>query len=245
MFKPSPTIDILIPARNEAAALPLLLNEIDRISIRQIILVDNGSNDATAKVAIQLGCILVSEPVPGYGRACLAGMRYLEENPPDILVFLDGDRSDHPKFLPQLLKPILTGKASFVIGSRVKGTAERGSLTSTQVFGNWLATRLIFWFWNYQFSDLGPFRAIAWNTLKKMAMSDQTFGWTVEMQIKAAMLGVSTIEVPVDYRNRIGISKISGTINGVLRAGAKILWTVFIYKFWPPKKRFMTHQTKS
>jgi len=241
MTSPSPIIDILIPARDEEAALPHLLAEIDRELIQKIIVVDNGSRDRTAEVAAQSGCHVVYEPQPGYGRACLAGINYLKNNqPPDILIFLDGDRSDHPKFIPDLVAPIRDQGCHLVIGSRALGVAEAGSLTFTQRFGNRLATFLIRIFWGLGFTDLGPFRAITWHALTAMNMQDKTFGWTVEMQIKAAMLGLKSTEVPVDYRNRIGTSKISGTVSGVLKAGYKILFTVFKYKFWPPAKRTVT-----
>lgn len=229
------TVDILIPARNEAEALPHLIAEIDRNLIRNILVVDNGSHDGTANIAQKLGCKVVKEPKPGYGRTCLKGITFLKEDPPDILVFLDGDRSDHPKFLPKLIAPIKADRAEMVIGSRTRGVSEKGSLTVTQKFGNWLATRLIRWFWGVSFTDLGPFRAISWSALMRIQMEDQTFGWTVEMQIKAALYKLKSEEIAVDYRNRIGVSKISGTISGVFRAGTKILYTVFRYKFFPPK----------
>ena len=231
-------IDILIPARDEEAALPHLIAEIDRSLVRRILVVDNGSQDRTSKIAIEAGCEVICEPKPGYGGACLAGIKYLQNHrPPDILVFLDGDRSDHPRFLPDLVAPIKNHGCQLVIGSRTLGNAEHGSLTFTQKFGNRLATALIYLFWGKKFTDLGPFRAIHWPALMAMQMNDTTFGWTVEMQIKAAMLEMKYTEVPVDYRNRIGVSKISGTVSGVVKAGYKILLTVFKYKFWPPAKK--------
>lgn len=227
----NPKIDVLIPARNEESALPVLLDEIDRSVLRQIVVVDNGSTDATAQVAQARGCQVVPHPKPGYGGACLAGMAYLESDPPDVLVFLDGDRSDDPAQLPFLLEPILAGKQDFVLGSRALGEAEKGSLTVTQRFGNALATTLMNFFWKTSYTDLGPFRAISWSALCSLNMQDPNFGWTIEMQIKAAVQGLRTIERPVPYRNRIGVSKISGTLNGVIRAGYKILYTIFKHRF--------------
>jgi len=228
------TIDILIPARNEEEALPVLLGEIDRAPIRQIVVVDNGSSDRTAQVAREAGCTVVACPTPGYGIACLTGLAHMRQDPPEIIVFLDGDRSDHPHHLPELCKPILEGTHDFVIGSRVSGTAEKGSLTATQRFGNWLATRLMRLFWKTGYTDLGPFRAIRWESLKALKMQDKTYGWTVEMQVKAAKLGLKSVEVPVSYRNRIGKSKVSGTIKGSILAGNKILYTIFVNRLLIP-----------
>ena len=226
---PSQKIDILIPAHNEEAALPPLLDEIDRRDLRQIVVVDNASTDQTAAVARAHGCLVVTCPVPGYGRACLAGIQFLRDDPPDILVFLDGDRSDHPRFLPALAGPISADRQDLVLGSRTLGEAEAGSLTFTQRFGNRLATTLMRWLWGASYTDLGPFRAIRWSALMGLAMTDTNYGWTIEMQIKAIQAGLRIQEVPVDYRNRIGISKISGTLGGSIRAGYKILFTIFKY----------------
>jgi len=233
MEERSALIDILIPAFNEEKALPGLLAEIDRDRVRRILVVDNASTDRTAEVAAQRGSIVVPCPRRGYGSACLAGMVYLQADPPDILVFLDGDRSDHPRFLPELVAPILAGECDFVIGSRALGKAESGSLNVTQRFGNWLATSLMNFFWNTSYTDLGPFRAIRWSSLQAIDMQDTNFGWTIEMQIKAAGARLRTREVPVDYRRRIGKSKISGTISGCFKAGTKILYTIFKYRFGP------------
>jgi len=227
----APAIDVVIPAQNEEAALPHVIRDIDRGPLRRIVVVDNGSTDRTAQTASDLGCEVVACPVPGYGRACLAGLAHLAQNPPDIVVFLDGDRSDHPCFMPKLVQPIIAGQADFVIGSRVKGKAEKGSLNATQRFGNALATSLMRLFWGVRYSDLGPFRAISWDALTKLDMRDQNFGWTIEMQIKAALLELRTTEIPVDYRKRIGVSKISGTISGCVKAGGKILYTIFKYRW--------------
>lgn len=220
-------IDILIPARNEAEALKAFLPELTPLPVRQIVLVDNGSVDQTADIAHRHRCQVVHHPVPGYGGACLAGIRYLAEDPPDVLVFMDADRSDDPNDFRAITTPILDKTHQMVIGSRILGQCEPGSLTPQQRFGNWLATRLIRFFWNVKFTDLGPFRAITWKALQELKMRDQNFGWTVEMQIKAAQKKMNVTEVPVRYRRRIGQSKISGTVSGVVKAGTKILWTIF------------------
>ena len=229
-------VDMIIPARNEEAALAVLLGEIDRNLLRQIVVVDNGSTDATAQVATDAGCVVVPCPVAGYGRACLAGLTHLAGDPPDIVVFLDGDRSDNPSYLSKLLAPILTGRSDFVLGSRTLGNAEKGSLNATQRFGNALATTLMRLFWGVRYSDLAPFRAIRWSSLKQLEMCDTNFGWTIEMQIKATVHGLRFEEIPVDYRNRIGVSKISGTLSGCVRAGYKILYTIFRYRIQSPIK---------
>ncbi|MDJ0836614.1 MAG: glycosyltransferase family 2 protein [Acidobacteriota bacterium] len=224
-------IDILIPAHNEEDALPVLLSEIDREPVRRIVVVNNASTDRTGELAREAGCTVVDCETPGYGMACLAGIDYMRKDPPDILVFLDGDRSDHPRYLADLCLPIIDNEQDFVLGSRVKGKAEQGSLTVTQKFGNWLATTLMNFFWKTDYSDLGPFRAISWESLERLGMADTNYGWTIEMQIKAATAGLRLLEIPVDYRNRIGISKISGTVSGVIKAGYKILYTIFKYRF--------------
>ena len=237
------TVDILIPARNEAQALPPLLAEIDRSTVRRIVVVDNGSTDATAEVAAAAGCTVVSCPAPGYGNACLTGLAFMQSDPPDIVVFLDGDRSDHPDHLPELIEPITAGTRDFVLGSRTRGRADKGSLTATQKFGNLLATFLMRLFWGFRYSDLGPFRAIRWDSLQSLHMADRNFGWTIEMQIKAVTEGLRIAEVPVNYRNRIGTSKISGTLSGVVRAGYKILFTIFKYKFFRPSLKSPTQDS--
>ena len=229
-------IDVLIPARNEAPALPHLLEEIDRSPLRRILVVDNGSTDDTANIARNLGCAVVHCPRPGYGGACLAGIAYLRNDPPDVLVFLDGDRSDHPGHMPQIFGPIATGTHDFVLGSRTLGRAEQGSLTPVQRFGNILATKLMWLFWGASYSDLGPFRAISWQALQRLDMRDTNFGWTIEMQIKAHQHRLQTLEIPVNYRKRIGVSKISGTLAGVVKAGTKIIYTLIKYRLMPSPK---------
>ena len=217
-------VAVLIPARNEAAALGQVLAEIPRGLVHEIIVVDNGSTDHTDEVARQGGARVVSEPTPGYGRACLAGIAALDPSS-DTIVFMDADHSDYPEELPRLLAPIQEGRADLVIGSRILH-AEPGSLTPQQRFGNWLACAMMRWFFRVRYTDLGPFRAIRRDALERLDMRDQAFGWTVEMQAKAALAGLRVVEVPVRYRPRIGRSKISGTIRGTISAGTTIIGTI-------------------
>jgi hypothetical protein len=229
-------IAVIIPAHNEEQALPEVLADLPREMINGVIVVDNASTDGTAAVARSLGCMVIAEPQRGYGRACLKGIAHL---PPDtdVVVFLDGDHSDHPEQLERLLRPIMTEGCDFVIGSRLLGSREKGALTPQAYWGNQLACFLMKFFWGAEYTDLGPFRAITYDALKQLKMSDQDFGWTIEMQIKAAQRGLRTKEVPVDYRRRIGTSKISGTLRGTVSAGVKILWTIFKYKFVKVERR--------
>jgi len=229
------TLDVLIPARDEAAALPLVLGDLPRAGegwrVRQVVVVDNGSRDATAGVARAHGATVVHEPVAGYGRACLAGLASLRSNPPDAVVFLDADHSDDPRELPRLLMPLLRGEAVFVIGSRTLGEREPGAFTPVQAFGNALAGALLGLFWGVHATDLGPFRAIRWDALESLGMRDRDFGWTVEMQARAARARLVTVDVPVSYRRRRqGRSKIAGTFTGSLRAGTKILGTLALVR---------------
>ncbi len=219
------TIDVVIPAFNEERAIGHVLEAIPAEWVRRVVVVDNGSTDDTAGEAARRGATVVAEPRRGYGQACLSGIAALDR--PDIVVFLDGDFSDYPEEMPALVAPILAGEAEMVIGSRVLGERQRGALQPQQRFGNWLATWLIRRFFGVSFTDLGPFRAIHHATLLQLEMEDRDFGWTVEMQVKAARTGVRTVEVPVRYRRRVGSSKISGTLSGSVRAGYKILWTIF------------------
>ncbi len=220
---------MVIPAYNEVASIARVVEAIPQGMVRDVVVVDNGSTDGTAEVARQAGATVLSAPRKGYGHACLTGIDYLKNKPtpPDILVFLDGDFSDYPEELPEVVAPIQEQDIDLVIGSRVLGERERGSLTPQQVFGNWLATRLIRMIYGVRFTDLGPFRAIRFPRLIELNMQDQTYGWTVEMQVKAAKQRLTTTEVAVNYRKRIGVSKVSGTLKGTLLAGYKILWTIF------------------
>jgi glycosyltransferase involved in cell wall biosynthesis len=213
-------IGVVIPARDEEHAIAHVIAEIPDW-VDEVIVADNGSCDRTAEIAGQAGAHVVHESERGYGAACQAGIRALRGA--DIVVFLDGDRSDYPGEMVGLIDPIAENRADFVIGSRVRGKPARGSLTPQQRFGNWLACRLIGRFWGVVYTDLGPFRAIRRNTLQTLNMTDRNYGWTVEMQIKAAKASVRTFEMPVGYRPRIGASKISGTLRGSLGAGIGIL----------------------
>jgi glycosyltransferase involved in cell wall biosynthesis len=222
-------IAIIVPALNEQQALPLVLREIPRPSVRRVIVADNGSTDRTAEVARQNGAEVVHESERGYGAACLKALAHLAADPPDIVVFLDGDYSDHPSELPSLIDPILAGDADMVIGSRARGRRQRGALSPQQQVGNAIACRALRLLYGVRYTDLGPFRAIRWQTLQALGMQDRNYGWTVEMQIKAARRGVAYREVPVSYRQRIGVSKVSGTVRGSVSAGAKILWLLGRY----------------
>lgn len=217
-------IAVVIPALNEEQAIGRVVAAIPAW-VDDIVVADNGSTDLTAQVARAGGARVVREPCRGYGAACLAGLAALRD--PDVVVFLDGDFSDLPEEMPVLVDPILAGRADMVIGSRVLGRREVGALTPQARFGNWLSCHLIRLFWKTRYTDLGPFRAIRWQELQKLHMRDRNYGWTVEMQIKAARQGLRVLEVPVSYRNRIGRSKVSRTIKGSICAGAKILWMIF------------------
>jgi glycosyltransferase involved in cell wall biosynthesis len=228
----SANIAVIIPAYNEENAVGKVVAALPKSLVKSIIVVNNNSNDQTAVVAQKAGATVVHEPQQGYGFACLRGMAHLQEmsEKPDIVVFVDADYSDHPEELPQLVAPILEKGVAMAIGSRATGAKEKGSMTPQQIFGNWLATRLIKWLYGVTFTDLGPFRAIRYADLLALNMQDQTYGWTVEMQVKAAKKGLKVEEVPVSYRVRVGQSKISGTIKGTLLAGYKIITTIFKYR---------------
>lgn len=223
MTPPRPIVDVVIPALDEEATLAGVIAAIPS-TVRRVVVADNGSTDRTAEVARQAGATVVSEPERGYGAACLAALAALADDPPEVVVFLDGDGSDDPAELDALLAPLALG-ADLVIGSRTRGPAEPGSLTAPQRVGNALACRWIRWVYGERFSDLGPFRAIRWEALRSLELRDRNWGWTVEMQLAAAREKLRCAEVPVRYRNRRGgRSKVSGTVRGSVSAGAKILW---------------------
>lgn len=223
-----PQIAVILPAMNEEASIPLVLGDLPREQLAEIILVDNGSTDATPRVAAGAGARVVTEPRRGYGSACLAGIAALPDAI-DIVVFLDADYSDHPQELNHLVAPIVEDKADLVLGSRMNARCEPGALLPQARFGNHLATFLIRLFFGHRYRDLGPFRAIRRTSLEALEMVDTNFGWTVEMQIKAIRRGLRIEEIPVSYRKRIGHSKITGTVSGTFKAGYKILATIFRY----------------
>lgn len=220
-------ISVVIPAYNEENAIANVIAEIPTI-INEIVVVNNNSTDATVAVAQAAGATVLTENNKGYGYACLKGLAYLKAgNTPDIVVFLDGDYSDYPKELNLLVQPIIDNKVDFVVGARVKEKREEGSLTPQQIFGNWLACYLMRLLFKSEFTDLGPFRAIRWETLEALEMGDKTYGWTVEMQLKALRQKIPYQEIPVSYKKRIGVSKVSGTVKGTIFAGAKIIGWIF------------------
>lgn len=228
----NPIIKVIIPAYNEQDAIANVIHAIPEI-VAEIIVVDNNSTDATAINAKNAGATVLKELRKGYGYACLKGIDYLKKQNKKtaVVVFLDGDYSDHPEQLTTLIAPILIDNLDFVVGTRVKEFRETGAMTPQQIFGNWLATFLMTIFFQSKFTDLGPFRAIKYNTLLDLEMEDTTYGWTVEMQLKILKQKRSYTEVPMKYRNRIGVSKVSGTIKGSILAGIKILGWIFKYSF--------------
>lgn len=227
-----PIIKVIIPAHNEADSIGPVIKDIPGL-VDEVIVVSNNSTDATKANAKSAGATVLTENRKGYGYACLKGMEYLEQQAkkPEIIVFLDGDYSDFPEELEKIIAPIVERDVDLVIGSRVKQWRETGSMTSPQIFGNWVATTLMKSIFNARFTDLGPFRAIKYDKLLDLEMQDKTYGWTVEMQLKALKKGYSYEEVPVHYRNRIGVSKVSGTVKGAFMAGVKILGWIFKYSF--------------
>ena len=225
-------IKVIIPAYNEQDSIAHVIKDIPSI-VDEVIVVSNNSTDLTEANAKNAGATVLQESNKGYGYACLKGMDYIakQDSKPDIVVFLDGDYSDFPEELTKIVAPIIDQNMDFVIGARVKNLREEGSMMPQQVFGNWLATTLMSLFFGAKFSDLGPFRAIKYGKLLALNMEDKTYGWTVEMQLKVLKQKLSYIEVPVNYRNRIGVSKVSGTIKGSIFAGVKILTWIFKYSF--------------
>ena len=229
-------VTVIIPAFNEQESLPSVLRDLPPVG--RVIVANNGSTDRTAEVAGAAGAQVVDEPRRGYGSACLAGMAELSRlcsagnRPPDIVVFLDADYSDHPEQLAELVAPILADQADFVLGSRIQGDRQPGAMPPQSLYGNKLACALMRLLFNAHYTDLGPFRAISYQRLLALEMSDTNFGWTVEMQIKAAKAGLRTVEIPARYRKRIGVSKISGTVRGTISAGSKILYLIAKYGFW-------------
>jgi len=227
-----PKIKVIVPAFNEADSIAKVIHDIPN-SVDEIIVVSNRSTDTTEEKAKQAGATVLIENQRGYGYACLKGLHFIaqQSKKPDIIVFLDGDYSDYPEELTKIIQPILEDNIDFVIGARVKRLREHGSMTPQQIFGNWLATFLMKLFFRAKFTDLGPFRAIKYDKLLALNMEDKTYGWTVEMQLKALKHKLTYIEIPVKYRNRIGVSKVSGTLKGSIFAGIKILGWIFKYSF--------------
>ena len=220
-------ISVIIPAYNEEDSIGLVLDALPQNLIHEIIVVDNNSTDDTARSASEKGARVVAEKRRGYGSACLKGISELDN--PDIVVFLDGDFSDYPEELVKLVAPIESGKKDFVLGSRMLIPESRSALLPQSRYGNQLAVFLMRLFFRHKFTDLGPFRAIRYESLKAIAMQDANFGWTVEMQIKAVKKGLLIMEIPVKYRERVGVSKITGTFSGTIKAGTKIIYTIFKY----------------
>ncbi len=231
-----PNIKVIIPAYNEEASIGLVIAAVPKI-VSEVIVISNNSTDNTIKVAKKAGATVLTKTQKGYGYACLKGMDYISEQSqslgikPDIIVFLDGDYSDYPEELTKIVQPIIEDNIDFVIGARVSELREEGSMTKPQIFGNLLATSLMKLFFKSTFTDLGPFRAIKYDKLLALNMEDKTYGWTVEMQLKALKKDYSYVEIPVKYRNRIGVSKVSGTVKGAIFAGIKILLWIFKYSF--------------
>ncbi len=228
---------VIIPAFNEARSIGRVVGDIPAGLVEEVVVVNNASTDETEANARAAGATVLREPRRGYGHACLRGIAYAREKNPDVVVFLDGDYSDHPEEMTALVAPILRDEADFVIGSRMLGEREPGAMLPQALFGNRLACFLMRLLWGARFTDLGPFRAIRFSDLLALEMEDQTFGWTIEMQIKAVLAGLRTTETPVSYRKRVGVSKITGTVSGSVKASAKILWTIAKYGVMPRRRR--------
>ena len=238
-MKNNPVVDVVIPTLDEQESLPLVLRDLP--AVRTVYVVNNGSTDASAQVAAEGGAVVVDEPRRGYGQACLRGLAEIENqiaagvSAPDVVVFIDADYSDHPEQLTELVEPIAQNRFDFVLGSRLLGQREAGAMPPQSLFGNKLACFLMKTFFGGDYTDLGPFRAIRYSSLRSLQMCDTNFGWTIEMQIKAAQVKLRTTEIPAKYRRRIGVSKISGTISGSFKAGTKILLTIARYGLTRPE----------
>ena len=239
---PAVRVAVIIPALDEERSLPLVLEALSGagsaltrdgrpIELAEVLVVDNASSDATARVASRHGATVLYERERGYGRCCLRGIAYLERSRPDVVAFLDADFSDDPARLAEIVEPIASGDCDLVIGSRTRGTCEPGAMPPHARHGNRLAVALIRLLYRHRYTDLGPFRAIAYDALTGLRMRDPDYGWTAEMQVKAILNNLRIREIPVPYRRRIGTSKISGTLRGTIRAGTKIIWTILYYRF--------------
>ena len=231
-MKKTPKIVVIIPAMNEEESIGKVINEIPKDLVDTVLVGNNNSSDKTKEVAEAAGAVVLDEPRAGYGYACLICMDYASkmEVKPDVIVFIDGDYSDYPQEMYNVVDPILKEDIDIVIGSRALGKKEKGSMTFPQRFGNWLATRLMRIFYGLKYTDLGPFRAIKYDKLMALGMSDKTYGWTIEMQLRAKRRNLTYTEVPVNYKNRIGKSKVSGTIKGTIMAGIKIIGAIYKYR---------------
>lgn len=221
-----PQVIVIIPAFNEARAIGHVVDDVPSDLATEVVVINNASTDETERNARAAGATVLREDRKGYGWACLRGIDYARRRRADILVFLDGDYSDHPEEMPRLVEPIVRGEADFVVGSRILGDREPGAMLPQALIGNRVACLLMRLIWGVRYTDLGPFRAIHFGALEALGMQDKTFGWTIEMQIKAARAGLRIREVPVSYRRRVGVSKVTGTVAGTIRASAKILWTI-------------------
>jgi glycosyltransferase involved in cell wall biosynthesis len=228
-------VAVIIPALDEERSIHRVLADIPKALVNEVVVVDNGSRDRTADVARECGATVLREPRAGYGQACLTGIAALADRPPDVIVFVDADYSDRPSEMTALVAPILEDRADLVIGSRVLGHREPGALAPHARWGNWLATRMLWALYGVRFTDLGPFRAIRYDALLALDMQDRDYGWTAEMQAKAARDGIRVAEVPVSYHRRIGKSKITGTVKGTVMAGYKILTTILRVRLLPPE----------
>lgn len=224
-------VDIVIPAYNEEQSIGLVVRDARLQAVRHVVVTDNNSKDRTSEVAREAGAVVLFQPRQGYGSACLKGIEWVnsQTEQADILLFMDGDYSDYAEDIPRLVAPIVEGRAELVIGSRALGQREKGSMTPQQVFGNWLATRMIQVLFGVKYTDLGPYRAIRLSSLNQLGLKDPDYGWTVEMQVKAAKAGLKHLEIPVNYRKRIGKSKVAGTLKGTILAGYKIITTILKY----------------